>query len=69
MFRDKAKENVWNGKRRRGRRELHNDELRNQHLSPNDEVKETEMGRACSTHEREEECKEGFGGKPERTIH
>jgi hypothetical protein len=28
-------------------------------------VKEDEMGKACSMHRREEECIQGFDGKPE----
>jgi hypothetical protein len=37
-------------------RELHNEELHNLYSSPNDQVKEDEMGRACSTNGGEEEC-------------
>jgi hypothetical protein len=32
----------------------------------NDEVKEDEMGMACSTHGGEEECTEDFGGESGR---
>jgi hypothetical protein len=32
----------------------------------NDEVKEDEMGRACSIYGRDEECIQGFGGKASR---
>jgi hypothetical protein len=32
----------------------------------NEQVKEHEMGKACSTHGREEECIDGFGGKIRR---
>jgi hypothetical protein len=31
----------------------------------NDQVKEDEMGRACSTNEGDEECIHDFGGRPE----
>jgi hypothetical protein len=40
-------------------RKLHNEELHNLYSSPSiisDQVKEDEMGRACSTNEGEEEC-------------
>jgi hypothetical protein len=41
-----------------GWRKLHNEELHNLYSSPNknDQVKEDEIGRACSTNEGEEEC-------------
>jgi hypothetical protein len=32
----------------------------------NDEIREDEMGRACSMHGREEECIKSFGGKSKR---
>jgi hypothetical protein len=32
----------------------------------NNQVKEEEVGRLCSTHEGEEECIEGLGGKARR---
>jgi hypothetical protein len=35
----------------------------------NSQVKEDEMCGACSTHEREEECVQGFGGKARRKNH
>jgi hypothetical protein len=35
--------------------------LTNRHLG--DEIKKTEMGRVCSTYEREERCIQGFGGE------
>jgi hypothetical protein len=37
-------------------RKLHNEELHNLYSSPNDQVKEDEMGRACSTHGKTEKC-------------
>jgi hypothetical protein len=38
-------------------RKLNNEELHNLYSSPNnDQVKEDEMGRACSTNRGEEEC-------------
>jgi hypothetical protein len=43
-----------------GWRKLHNEELQN------DQVKEDEMGRACSKHEGEEECIYSFCGKAGR---
>jgi hypothetical protein len=44
-----------------GSRKQHNEELHNF-----DQAKEDEMGRACSTHMREEECIQGLGWKARR---
>jgi hypothetical protein len=46
-------------------RKLHNEELHNLYLSPDiiRQVKANEVGRACSTHGREEKSVQGFGGK------
>jgi hypothetical protein len=47
-----------------GWRKLHNEEIQNIYTSPNknDEVKEDEMYRACSTHGREQEYIQSSGG-------
>jgi hypothetical protein len=52
-------------------RKLHNEELCNLYPSPyipnyNNDVKEDEMNRACSTHGREEECTQVSGEKSKR---
>jgi hypothetical protein len=49
-------------------RKLHNEELHNLYSSPsNDEVKEQEMGRACSTHaEKRNAWKSLVGGQEEK---
>jgi hypothetical protein len=44
---------------------LLNEEVNDMHCSPcylNDEVKKNEMDGACSVHEGEERCIQGFGG-------
>jgi len=43
-------------------RRLHN-ELHNLYVSPNDQIKEDEMGGACSTHGKNEKCIQYFGRK------
>jgi hypothetical protein len=51
-------------------RKLHSEELHNLYSSLNViriiQVKEDEMGRACTMHRREEERMQGFGGKARR---
>jgi hypothetical protein len=52
-----------------GWRKQHNVELHNLYSSPNIIrmiTHKNEMGRACSTHESEEECVYDFGGKARR---
>jgi hypothetical protein len=48
-----------------GGRKLHNEELHNLYSS-DDQVKEGEMGRACSTNIGEEECIKDIGGNSRR---
>jgi hypothetical protein len=52
----------------RGWRKLHNKELHNLYASPNviGMIKESEIGRKCSTHTREEEYIWSVGGKARR---
>jgi hypothetical protein len=49
-------------------RKLHNEELHNLYSShkQNDQVKEDEMSRECSTNGSEEECIEDTGGEARR---
>jgi hypothetical protein len=53
-----------------GWRKQHYEELHNLYSSPSIirmiKIKEDEMDKACSTHEREEECVKDFGGKTRR---
>jgi Uri superfamily endonuclease len=52
-----------------GFRKLYNERIFYRHSSPNVItviVMEDEMGRKLSTHRREEECIQGFGGKDRR---
>jgi hypothetical protein len=49
---------------------MDNEEFHNFHASPNiiknDQIKKNEMGRACSTHGRDEKCIKYFGWKTGR---
>jgi len=49
-----------------GWRRLHSEELHNLYASSHNisnQVKEDEMGGACSTHEKDEKCVQNFGQK------
>jgi hypothetical protein len=67
IFEKRALRRIFGPKREEvagGWRRLHNEGLHNLYSSPN--VKEDEMGRACSPHGRDEKCRQNFGRKPER---
>jgi hypothetical protein len=69
-----AKENIWTEEDEGigGERKLHNKEHHNLQYFPkynqNDEVKEDEVGRACSTHREKRNACMILVGKPEETT-
>jgi hypothetical protein len=66
VFENKVLRRIFGPKRAEllgGWRKLGSEKLHNMYSSPNIMriIKEDEMGRACSTYWRDEECMEGFG--------